>query len=84
MSINAALRSIANDQRLRVKPQMEQLLLELPLYKEVCTAALIERAEMRLGLVRLGSIRGIRATDRVTAIGILEGLIDNTAAGMVA
>jgi hypothetical protein len=84
MNINAALGAIANDQRIRVKPQIEQYLLELPQYRNVCTASLIEQAELRLGLARLGCICGVRATDRVTAIAILHGIKDNTAAGMLA
>jgi hypothetical protein len=84
MNINAALRAIANDQRLRVKPQMEQHLLELPQYRSLSTASLLEQAQLRLGLARLGSIRGVRVTDRVTAIAILHGIKDNTAAGLVA
>jgi hypothetical protein len=61
-----------------------QQLLRLPAYRDVSEAEVIYRAEVRLGLARLGAIKGISVRDRVTAIALLEGIRDNTAEGMVA
>lgn len=80
--INRTLDALASDSRLRVCPGMEAYFLNLPEFKTVATGELIYRAEVRLGLARLGSIRGIRVTDRAMAIAILAGIPDRTEFGL--
>ena len=46
--------------------------------KNVSTEGLIHRAEVRLGLARLGPIRGVRVRERTTAIAVLVGMPDRT------
>lgn len=69
---------------LRVRPELVGCLLELALYRDLPDAEVIYRAGVRLGLARLGAINGIQVHDRATAIAVLEGIRDNSAAGMVA
>ena len=77
-----ALDAPAPDSRLRVCPSMEAHLLNLPEFKTVVTDELIYRAQVRLGLARLGSIQGVRVTDRAMAIAILVGMPDRTEFGL--
>lgn len=69
---------------LRVRPELVEQLLGIPAYRDLSDAEVVYRAEVRLGLARLGAITGIQVRDRLTAIAVLEGILDNTAAGMVA
>jgi hypothetical protein len=63
---------------LRVRKDAVQILLNRSELKNVSTEVLIYRAEVRLGLARLGPIRGVRVTDRGMAIAVLVGMPDRT------
>ena len=80
--INPTLEALASDSRLRVCSGMETYFLNLPEFKTVVTEELIYRAKVRLGLARLGSIQGIRVTDRAMAVAILVGMPDRTEFGL--
>jgi len=69
---------------LRVRPELVERLLQPGAYRNLTDSELKYRAHVRLGLARLGAIKGIRVHDRSMAIAVLEGIRDNTAAGMVA
>lgn len=68
---------------MRVKPEFAEALLNLPQYRDVPYSQLVYRARLRLGLARLGSIKGIKVDSRVMAIAVLEAVKDATAFGMV-
>jgi hypothetical protein len=63
---------------LRVRSEVEPKLLGIERYQKFSTQELMDWARFRLGLARLGPIRGIRVTDRVMAIEVLESLPDCT------
>jgi hypothetical protein len=67
-----------------VRPDVVEQLLGLAEYRSLTDVEVIYRAKVRLGLARLGAITAIQVHDRATAIAVLEGIRDNTAAGMVA
>jgi hypothetical protein len=75
-TINEVLSAIESDCRLRVKPEMEPVLLNMPDFASVSTAELMRRAQ-----IRLGGIKGIRVTDRVMAIAILVSMYNPTGLG---
>ncbi len=54
------------------------MLLNRDELKNVSTEELMYRAEVRLGLARLGPIRGIRVKERAMAIAVLVGMPDRT------
>jgi hypothetical protein len=68
---------------LRVRPAITDLLLKRPEFDGVPDHELIFRANVRLGLARLGAIQGIAVADRVTAIAVLVGIPDRTEGGLV-
>jgi hypothetical protein len=70
--------STSSDILLRVNPEAQPKLLAIESYQKFSTEELMDWARFRLGLARLGPIRGIRVTDRVMAIAVLEGLPDLT------
>jgi hypothetical protein len=63
---------------LRVRKDAIEILLNRDELKNVSTEELIYRAEVRLGLARLGPIRGIRVKERAMAIAVLVGMPDRT------
>ena len=71
------------DRPLRVRPAIIDLLLKRTEFDGVPDQELIFRASVRLGLARLGAIRGIVVTDRVMAIAVLVAMPDRTDCGLV-
>jgi hypothetical protein len=67
---------------LRVKREVTERLLARQEFKGIPDDEVIYRANVRLGLARLGAISGIRVTDRVMAIAVLVGMRDQTEFGM--
>jgi hypothetical protein len=68
------------DSPLGVRPAIADLLLKRPEFQGVPDDELIYRANVRLGLARLGAIRGIVA---LIALAVLVGIPDRTEGGLV-
>jgi hypothetical protein len=62
---------------------MMKVILARPDFRAVPDDELIYRANIGLGLARLGAIRGIVVTDRLMAIAVLVGMPDRTHDGLV-
>jgi hypothetical protein len=71
------------DSPLGVRPAIADLLLKRPEFQGVPDDELIFRASVRLGLARLGAIRGIVVTNRLIALAVLVGIPDRTEGGLV-